>query len=69
MSHWIIDSLDSFKRLIQSDTKVETVLLMSHWIIDSLDSFKRLIQSDTKVETVFTNESLNHRLTRFVQNC
>ncbi len=48
--------------------KARLSLWVSHWIIDSLDSLKWLLHSETKqVVTVFMNESLNHRLTWFVQ--
>ncbi len=122
MSHWITDSLNSFKLPIHSETKLKWLFTneslnhwltqfvqtadsfrnkaemtlhewvteslthsirsncrfiqkqswndssrMSHWITDSLNSFKLLIHSETKLKWLFTNESLNHWLTQFVQ--
>ncbi len=62
MNHWIIDSLDSFKRLIHSETKQVTVFMNESLNHNSLDSFKRLIHSETKQVTVFMNESLTHSI-------
>ncbi len=92
MSHWIINSLNSFKLLIHSETKLKWLFtneLLNHWltqfvqtadsfrnkaemtlhewVTESLNSFKLLIHSETKLKWLFTNESLNHWLTQFVQ--
>ncbi len=68
MSLWIVDSLDSLKQFILSETNQWLPLWMSLWIIDSLDSLKQFILSETNQMTAFMNESLNHWLTRFTQN-
>ncbi len=63
MSHWIIDSLDSFKRLIHSETKQVTVFMnesLNHWLtwfIQTPDSFRNEA-SHCLYEWV--NESLTH---------
>ncbi len=66
MSQWIIDSLDFFKRLIHSETKQVTLY---EWVIESLihliSSNGRFIQKQSK--WLFTNESVNHWLTWFLQ--
>ncbi len=92
MNHWLTDSLNSFKLLIHSETKLKWLFTneslnhsirsncwfiqkqswndssrMNHWLTDSLNSFKLLIHSETKLKWLFTNESLNHWLTQFVQ--
>jgi len=63
MSHWIIDSLNSIKRLIHSETKQVTVFMnesLNHWLtwfIQTPDSFRNKA-SDCLYEWV--TESLTH---------
>ncbi len=67
-SHWIIDSLDSFKHVDSfsnesSDGPYERVTeSLTHSIRSNM-----WIHSETSQVTVLMNESLNHWLTRFVQ--
>ncbi len=65
MGHWIIDSLDSFKRLNHSETRRVTVLMngpLNHWLtrfIQTADSFRNEA-SDCPYE--WATESLTHSI-------
>ncbi len=72
VSHWIIQSTESFKNWFIQELNKRLALRVSHWIIQSTESFKTLIHSRTKqallYEWVMNHNQLSRSKHWFIQS-